>query len=961
MRIPSDLPRRERRTPRGRVGLLVVVAIAFVLLTSLRGIAVFYTDYLWFGELDLTTIWRGVLGAKVLLALIFTAIFFVLLWVNLTIADRLAPKFRAVGPEDELVQRYRETVGPHAGKVRIGISLLFALMSGTGVASQWHNWLLFRNGVDFGVNDAQFGRDVGFYVFTLPFISFLVDWAFVALVIVAAVTVGAHYLNGGIRVQAAAERVTPHVKAHISVLLGLMALVKAVGYYYQRFELNFSTRGAVHGATYTDVKAQLPALQLLVFISLAAAVLFLLNIRRQGWVLPVIAVGLWAFISVIVGAVYPAFIQKVRVEPAENTRERPYIVRNIAATRNALGLDKVRVKPFAYDEDLTAKDLADNVETIRNVRLWDPKFVRATYQKLQEIRSYYRFNDVDIDRYEVDGKVTQTLIAARELNQDELPSRSWVNRHLQYTHGYGAIVAPANAVDSQGQPNFYVKDVPPVGTPEIKEPRVYYGENAGGFALVRTKQPEIDFVRATGGDQTTSYSGRGGVRLNSLMRRAALFLRFSDWNILISSLPTNDSRAMYLRNIGERVRAAAPFLRYDSDPYPVIVKGRILWVQDAYTTTTRFPYSQRVDTERVPDGSGLHGDFNYVRNSVKVVIDAYHGSMSFYLMDPKDPLAQTYGKAFPKLFTPATEMDAELREHLRYPEDLFRVQTNMYGRYHIINPLEFYNAGDAWNVSQDPGSGEVGTQAQTSTRLVDQGRRAVQRESRMDPTYVLMRLPGEEKAEFTLLQPFVPSSESDRQRNLTAFVVAKSDPDSYGELEAFVMPSGRQIDGPALVDARISAEPTISQEISLLNKEGSRVLLGNVLVVPIRESLLYVRPLYVTSDRNQLPELKRVIVVYSRKAVMAPTFQQALAGLFGDAPPTQEAAPGATPSAPAAPESTEQLLARAEEAFNEADAALRRGDLAEYQRKNREGVEYVKRARAGSRQPATTTTTAASA
>ena len=753
------------------------------------------------------------------------------------------------------------------------------------------------------------------------------------------------------------------MKAHISVLLGAMAIVKAVGYYYQRYQLDFSTRGAVNGATYTDVKAQLPALQLLVLISLVAAVLFLLNIRRQGWVLPVIAVGLWAFISIIVGAVYPAFIQKFRVEPSENTRERPYIVRNIAATRAATGLDKVNVKPFDYTEDLDAAALVDNSETVRNVRLWDPKFVGPTYQKLQEIRDYYKFNDVDIDRYTINGQVIQTLVSARELNQNGLPGgSSWVNQHLQYTHGFGAIVAPANGADVEGQPNFLVKDIPPAGQPAITEPRIYYGTNAPGFAIVRTKQPEIDYVKPEGGDQTTIYSGTGGVRLNSFFRRFALFLRFSDPNILISSLPTNDSRAIYLRDIGQRVRAAAPFLRYDSDPYPVIVKGRILWVQDAYTTTTRYPYAQLADIDRVPDASGLNTDFNYVRNSVKVVIDAYNGSMTFYLMDDKDPIARTYAKAFPGLFTPASAMDDELKHHLRYPEDLFRVQTNMYGRYHILGPLEFYNAGDSWNVSQDPGSGEVGVAATKTTTRV--GLNVVSREQRMDPTYLLMRLPGEQKAGFTILQPFVPASSTDKQRNLTAFMVAKSDPGSYGQLEAYVMPPGQQIDGPALVDARIAAEPTISQAISLLNKEGSRVLLGNVLVLPIKQSLLYIRPLYVTSQSNSLPELKRVIVVYARKAAMADTLQQALTDLFGGAPPTQEAK-GGQPAAPAVTDQTvAQLLDKADQAFTDAETALRQGDLAGYQQKQREGEGYVRDARDRSKSGGaggTTTTTAKSA
>ncbi|HUQ38539.1 MAG TPA: UPF0182 family protein [Acidimicrobiales bacterium] len=960
MRMPPPTPIRGRsRTNRSRIGLVAAVGILFTVLTSLRGVSVFYTEYLWFHEVDLTSVWRGVLGAKVLLALLFTAIFFAAMWLNLFIADRLAPRFRAQGPEDEFVQRYQETVGRHSGKVRALVAFLFALLSGTGVSGQWHNWLLFRNGVDFGIEDSQFGRDVGFFVFKLPFISFLVDWAFVSVVIIAAVTVGAHYLNGGIRLQAAGERVTPRVKAHVSVLLGALALIKAVGYFFQRYELQFSTRGAVHGATYTDVKAQLPAIQLLIIISLAAFVLFVVNIRRQGWVLPLIGVGLWALISVLVGAVYPAFIQKFRVEPAENRRERPYIVRNIAATRQGMGLTDVVTKDFSYDDKLNADDLAKNSATVRNVRLWDPKFVKDTYQKLQEIRSYYRFNDVDIDRYVVNGKMTQTLVSARELNPPELPANSWVNRHLQYTHGFGVILAPANAVTTEGKPDFYVKDVPPVGEPKIAQPRIYYGEKTGGYAIVKSDQAEIDFPRGKGGDQTTTYSGKGGVPLNSFFRRVALALRFGDPNFVLSGLLRSDSRAIYLRDIGERVRAAAPFLRYDADPYPVILKGRVLWVQDAYTTTSRYPSAQRANTERVPDGSGLAGGFNYVRNSVKVVIDAYDGSMVFYLIDDKDPIAKTYAKAFPKLFTPGKAMDDELRAHLRYPEDLFRVQTNMLGRYHITDPLEFYNAGDAWNVAQDPGSGSPAAATQKTTTRVN-ATTVQERELRQDPTYMLMRLPGEEKESFLILQPMVPGG-SDKQRNLTAFVTAKSDPGEYGKIQVFVMPRGRQIDGPSLADARTSAEPSISQAITQLNQQGSSVLLGNMLLLPIEDSLLYVRPLYVTSDRNKLPELKRVIVIYADRAVMRPTLQEALAEIFGDAPATLEEGPDnpdGTPSTPrTADESVATLLERADAAFAAADAALRAGNLSEYEKKVKEGIALVRQARQRGGAKSTTTTT----
>ena len=959
MRTTADLPRRPPRS-RARIGLIGGAGLLFLLLTSLRGIAGFYTDFLWFDEVNLTSVWRGVLGAKILLGIVFTAVFFALAWLNLVIADRLAPRFRAIGPEDEIVQRYRQVVGPHAGKVRIGVSLLFALLAGAGVSSQWNSWLLYLNGVDFGgPRDPQFGKDVGFFVFQLPFLSFVVNWLLFAVVIIAVLTVVAHYLNGGIRLQAPAQRVTANVKAHISVLLGALALIKAAGYYLQRYELSFSTRGVVHGATYTDVKAQLPALELLIWISLAAFVIFLANIRRQGWVLPIVGVGLWAFISVVVGAIVPAFVQKFLVEPSEVERERPYIERNLDATRTAYGIDDVERVDFRYDDQLDARQLAANADVVRNVRLWDPEFTNQTFEKLQEIRSYYQFNDVDIDRYQIDGTETQTVLSVRELNSSDLPAQSWVNRHLLFTHGFGALVAPANAVTREGQPAFTLRNVPPEGLPEVKQPRIYYGEATGGYAIVRSKREEIDFQRLDGATQTSRYEGTGGVPMSSLIRRAAFALRFANLNPLISGLVTPQSRAIFIRDIGDRVRTAAPFLRYDADPYPVIVDGRIQWIQDAYTATARYPYAQQADTDRVPQGSGLRGGFNYVRNSVKVVIDAYHGSMKFYVVDPADPLVRAYRKAFPKLFTPASEMSPDLRAHLRYPEDLFRVQTNMFGRYHIVDPTEFYNAGDAWHISQDPGSGSPSQIRTTATTNPQTGAVGGERRARMDPTYLQLRLPGAPRPSFLILQPFVPSSESDEQQNLTAFMTASTDPGQAG-LRVYVMPRGRQIDGPALVDARTQADPDIARDISLLDQRGSEVKLGNVLVLPVENSLLYVRPLYVQAARNPLPEFKKAIVVFANRAVMRDTLQEALTALFGAAPATLEqprgGGPPPTPTtpepgggpAPGAPPlsgEVQGLLAQAQAAYDAAQAALRAGNLAEYERQIKTVGDLVAQAR----------------
>ncbi|MDP9441793.1 MAG: UPF0182 family protein, partial [Actinomycetota bacterium] len=912
-RPPIDVRSRPpQRTPRSRVGLIVSAAVLFFLLTSLRGIAGFFTDFLWFDELGLVSVWKGVLGAKIGLSLVFTGTFFLLLWLNLVIADRIAPRFRPAGPEDETVARYQEVVGPYAGKVRVAVAALFALIAGTGMGGQWRNWILFRNSVPFGTRDPLFDRDISFFVFRLPFMADAVNWLFVALVLTLVMTVVAHYLNGGIRLQAPIQRTTPQVKAHVSVLLGLLALTKAADYYLRQFELTFSRRGFVEGAGYTDVNAQLPALRLLTLIMAAAFLLFIVNIWRRGWALPVIAILVWGVVALAAGTLYPAFVQSFRVKPAENAREREFIDRNINATRAALNLGDVRSTPFPADPDLTAEDLAGNAPSVRNVRLWDPSIIENTYRNLQEIRQYYQFSDVDIDRYVLDDETRQVVLSVRGLNPADIPGNSWVNSHLQYTHGYGAVLSSANAVDAQGRPDFLVRDIPPQGEIDITEPRVYFSEDLGGYAIVRTKQREIDFQTAEGQDQTSRYGGKGGVPLSSFLRRGAFFLRFADQNLLLSSQITQESRVIFNRDIRERVRLAAPFLSYDSDPYPVILAGRIVWVQDAYTTTDRYPYAQSAETAGLRAGGDLGGGhFNYVRNSVKVTIDAYSGEMRFYLFDEgaPDPLVRAYARAFPEMFSPASEMPEDLRSHLRYPEDLFRVQANMFGRYHVTDPDSFYRGNDAWDIAQDPGTGRVSEQLRATTPTAPGGGAggaatgatplARSRLERIEPTYLLLRLPGDEGLSFTLLQPFVPSSQSDQQINLTAFLTARSDAGSYGTLEAFVVPRGEQVDGPLVVNNAIQSKPEIAQQLTQLDQRGSKAIYGQVQLIPIEDSILYVRPLYVTSEQTNIPELQRVIVVFGGNAVMRPTLQESLTELFGGAPRTLEVGGGDGPPAPA--------------------------------------------------------------
>ncbi len=944
MRAPTDMPRRRPRLSRRRIWLIVGVLVVVILILSLRGIAVFYTDYLWFDSVNLSNVWKGTLGAKVGLALVFMALFFVAMLVSLTIADRLAPKFRPLGPEDELVQRYQDAVGKHARAVRIVASVVLAILIGVQASAHWKDWILFSNSVPFGVKDPQFHTDVSFFVFRLPFLSFLVSWLFIALLVIAIMTTIAHYLNGGIRFQGPGQRVSPQVKAHLSVLLGLMALDKAFGYWFQRFSLDTSTRGFVQGATYTDVHAQLPALTLLMWISIAAFVILVVNIWLRGWVLPIVGVGLWLFLSLVVGAIYPWFIQTFKVQPSQNTLERPYIARNITATRTAMGINNVQPSGFAANTSLTANQLTTDIPSLNSVRLWEPNFAEPTFERLQDIRSYYRFNELALDRYLVNGQLTPAIVAVRQLNTDQLPAQSWVNSHLQYTHGYGAVLSPANTATGDGNPQFAVGNLPPAssqGVPKITQPSVYFGLNANGYVIANTKQSEIDFQLPNGNTQSTHYTGAGDVAAGSLVRRAAFALRFGDINPLISGQVTSQSRVLFVRDIRDRVAKAAPFLQFDADPYPILLHGRIYWMQDAYTTTDRYPYGQTGDISAVNSGSGLNASFNYVRNSVKILIDAYNGNMTFYQMDPHDPIIRAYSKAFPGMFVPASSMDAELRAHLRYPEDIFAVQAAMYGRYHITNAANFYGASDAWNISQSPGEGSPSAALSTTASTNAQGNQVgPTRTTRMSPIYQVMTIPSESNPTFNILEAFVPVSQNDQNQILSAFMVAESDPGHYGRMKVFVTPRGTQVDGPALIDARISAVPQISQTISLLNQQGSSVVLGNVLMVPVENGILYIRPLYVSSSRTNLPQFKYVIVVYGNNAAMDTNLPNAIAKVFGTAVPGFGGAPSA-PSSTGAPApssggaasnaNVRNLLSQAQNAYNQAQAALGSGNLGQYQ------------------------------
>jgi uncharacterized membrane protein (UPF0182 family) len=971
MRAGDDMPRsegrtrRQRRPGRGRV-LLVIAAIGlFVLVTTLRSIASFYTDYLWFQSIGQTGVWRGVLGTKLALAFVFISAFFVLLWLNLFIADRIAPQFRPAGPEEELIERYHELIGRRTGLVRIVVSLLFAVIAGAGASGQWQEWLLFRNYVPFGVKDPQFGKDVGFYVFQLPFLNFVLGWIFAAFVIVFIVTAVAHYLNGGIRVQTPFQRVTPQVKAHLSVLLAMLALVKAGLYYLQQFSLTTSTRGTVDGATYTDVHTQLPAIRLLLVISLFSVALFLYNIFRRGWVLPVLGVGLWAFVAVVGGSIVPALVQKFRVEPQESSKERPYIERNITATRAAMNLAGVQTSDFRNDNQLGTSDLLNNNDTVGNIRVWDPNIMPSTYRALQTLKPFYKIEDVDVDRYTLNGQLTQVVLSARELNSGGVPQQSWEGTHLAFTHGYGMVLSRSSTQTPDGQPDQLIRDIPISNGTNINldqtGARIYFGQNIDGYVIVNSKRQEIDYEDQNGNNQFTNYTGSDGVKIDSFVKKAAFALRFAEFEPLFSSNVTGSSKILINRDINARLEAIAPFLTWDGDPYPVIVDGRIKWIVDGYSTTDKYPYAQRAITE---NHGNLTGRFNYVRNSVKAVIDGYDGTTSLYIVDHNDPIVRAYQKAFPSLFS-SSEPSDELRSHFRYPEDLFRVQTGMWGRYHQDNPDAFYTNGNGWTIAPDPGTA-IQTGASNTTATTTNTDNPPPATGGIAPYYQLMKPPGGEGQSFLILRPFVPVSNKNQQ--MTAFMVARSDPGHYGELTTYVMPNDRQPPSPQLVASTMSSDPTVSQLQTLLGVTGggSKLVFGNLLIVPIEQSVMYVRPVYVqASGDNTPPLLREVVVEYNNQVHVAETLPAALKkfGQFTDypAPSTTTPAPNQNPSGPAPTLTAADLLAKAAQDFADADAALKNGDLATYQTKIKDAQQDVAQAQQllGGTAPGSTTTTTA--
>ena len=925
-----------------RPRLLAPVFVIVALVLVLGGVGVtLYTDLLWFRSTGFSEVFATVLQTKLLLFVAFGLVMALLVGANIAVAYRVRPPFRPMSLEQQNLERYRVAVEPYLIPVLLLASGVFGLFAGLSAASRWQVWLLWRNATQFGEKDAQFGRDISYFAMTYPFQRFLLGFALTAIVLSLLAAAATHYLFGGLRLQTAGDKVSPAARAHLSVLLGVVVLLKAVGYYLDRFGLAFSERGRVQGASYTDVNAVLPAKSILVGIAVICALLFFANIVVRNILLPAGALALLVISAVVIGGVYPAYTQQFRVKPNELQREAKFIERNIEATRKAYQIDEVQTTPYEAKATATQGQLRGDTGTVPNIRLLDPNVLSDTFRQFQGLRSYYAFNEsLDIDRYDIGDGVQDFVVAARELNTDGLrdDQRNWINEHLVYTHGNGIVAAPANRVDAQGQPSFVVRDLPVASPAElpIREPRIYFGEGTTDYSVVKTQQAESDGPVGSGGAEAKyTYTGDGGVQLSGPLRKVAFALKFREKNLLLSGALTPESRIMYIREPRERVAKVAPFLKLDGDPYPAIIGGKIVWIIDGYTTSAGYPYSQRTTLGTVTADSQTRGaarlpdqSVNYIRNSVKATVDAFTGDVKLFQWDTEDPVLRTWSKAFKNVITPKNEIPTELAAHFRYPEDLFKVQRDLLGRYHLTKAEDFFRGEDYWQVPGDPSSVTQAAQPSAGPQAAASLFNNRQGAPDQPPYYVVQQFPGRPGAAFSLTSAFV----AQRRPNLTAVASVSSDPGDYGKIRVLELPESVSIDGPQQIANQFGTDAAVRGDLLPLVTGGSNVVLGNLLTLPVGGGLLYVEPVYVRArSDNSYPTLQLVLAAFGDRVASAPTLREALDELFGPGAAAPPATP--TPGAPATPEQPTDVrsaVAAAEQAFREGQEALKRGDFAAY-------------------------------
>jgi len=902
----------------------ILVALGVVIFNS----SGFYIDWLWFKSVGFTSVWSTVLTTKITLFVVVGLLTSLFISTNILIAYRTRPMYVPMTIEADNLERYRAQIEPIRRWVFLGIIAALVYFGGSSGAVFWSTWLQFRNATPFGVTDPQFGLDISFFAFKLPMYQALISWGISLVLISVVAAVGVHYLYGGIRPQAPTERTTTAARVQISVLLGFLVLLKAVAYWYDRYALALKENRLITGMTFTDVNALLPAKAILAAIALVCALLFFANIVRRSWLLPTAGTALLVISSVLIAGLYPAAIQQFTVKPSESSKEAPFIQRNIDSTRAAYGIDGVIMQD--YDATLTtnAGQLADDAATIANIRLMDPNVLSSTFRQLQQIKPYYAFPEsLDVDRYTVNGVSRDTIVAVRELNIEGNPSRNWINDHLVYTHGFGFVAAFGNSRDVDGKPTFAVGDLPSTKGLGEFEPRIYFGENVPDYSIiggVKTDSPvEFDYPddASANGQKNVTYSGKGGVPVGSTINKLLFAIKYQEQRILLSSLINKDSKILFERNPRDRVAKVAPWLTLDGDPYPAIVDGKIQWIIDGYTTSASYPYSQTTTlstatTDALTANSGAvtaqaNRNVNYIRNSVKATVDAYDGTVTLYQWDEKDPVLATWMKAFPGTVTPKSKMSAQLLEHIRYPEDLFRVQRDVLSSYHVKTADAFYGGQDFWRVPRDPSTFGANASAQP-------------------PYYLTLQMPGSKTPAFSLTTPFVPRG---GRENLSAFAVVNSTngPD-YGKMTVLQLPRSTNVAGPSQVASNFEAKPEVANSLSLLRQGGSDVVLGNLLTLPVGNGLLYVQPVYVraTSNAAAYPLLQKVLVSFGDQIGFDDTLKGALDQVFGGNSGTQ--AGGGNVDSGGSSSDAASAIASAIAAYKDGLAALAKGDFAAYDR-----------------------------
>ena len=906
-------------------GILVVLGILF---TALSG---FYADWLWFKSVDFTSTWSTILGTKAFLFILGGLLTALIVMANVFIAYKRRPLYVTMMVESDNLERYRSQVEPIRKGLFIGLSVALFYFAGSASSQLWSTWLQFRNSTSFGVTDPQFNMDISFFAFRLPFWQSLISWGITTTVLAIIAAAIVHYLYGGIRLQVQQDRTTVAARVQLSVLLGVVVLLKAVAYWFDRYALALKEGRLITGLTYTDVNAVLPAKAILTGIALVCAVLFFATIVRKSWLLPAAGTALLVVSSVLFAGLYPGVIQQFQVKPSESSKEAPFIQRNIDATRAAYGISDVTVTDYQATAATNSGQLANDAATIANIRLMDPNVLSSTFRQLQQIRPYYSFpQTLDIDRYTVNGVKRDVVVAARELNIAGNPSRNWINDHLVYTHGFGFVAAFGNERDADGKPSFTVGDLPPKGALGDFQPRIYFGENVPDYSIiggVKTDAPvEFDYPddASPNGQRNYTYTGKGGVPVGSLVNKAVFALKYQEQRILLSNLINKDSKILFERNPRDRVAKVAPWLTLDGDPYPALVDGRVLWIIDGYTTSAGYPYSRRTvlsdainDTVTTNTGASAllrNQSINYIRNSVKATVDAYDGTVSLYTWDEQDPVLKTWAKAFPNALLPKSAISKQLMEHVRYPEDLFRVQREILSSYHVRSAEAFYGGQDFWRIPRDPSTFGANAGAQP-------------------PYYLTIQMPGTKAPVFSLTTPFVPRG---GRENLSAFAVVNSDagPD-YGKMSVLQLPRNTNIAGPSQVASNFEAKPEVANSLSLLRRGGSDVVLGNLLTLPVGGGLLYVQPVYVqaTANTSAYPLLQKVLVSFGDQIGFDDTLKGALDQVFSGNSGT--AAGGTTTTGSSGTSNNSSLanaLASARAAYQDGLAALANGDFAAYDR-----------------------------